>query len=1027
MKLFILLMLSCFAVSAQTPANDWENPAVFAINKEAPRATSLPYADEATAVVDQYPASPYYLLLSGTWKFHWVPKPDDRPMDFYKESYDVSKWADIPVPSNWEMQGYGTPIYTNSNYPFPKNPPYIPHDDNPVGSYRRDFNLPSLWDGRRVFLHFEAGATAMYVWINGQKVGYSQGTKNPAEFDITPYVRSGKNSVSVEVYRWCDGSYLEDQDFWRLSGIERDIYLYSTAQVRVADFFAKPDLDKNYRNGTINMDVTLKNYTTAASNNSIEMKLLDASGKVVAQQNKSIAMAASASVVTNLTAKVNAPKLWSAETPDLYTLVLCLKDASGKAIEYTSSKFGFRKIEITDGCLLVNGKRILIKGTDMHEHNPITGHVQDRETMLKDIQTMKQFNINAVRTSHYPEPTEWYKLCDQYGIYLVDEANLESHGMGYGPANMANDPAWFAAHMDREIRLVERDKNHPSVIFWSLGNECSNGTVFSQAYDWIKQRDKTRFVHFQPAGEGRNTDVVCPMYPSLSVLVNYASKVQTRPFIMCEYAHAMGNSSGNFQEYWDVIATSKYLQGGFIWDWVDQGIQTTDESGRKYFAYGGDFDGYKYTHDENFCANGLVTPDRIPHPGLYEVKKVYQNIHFTLKDILTGTVTVHNEFRFTNLSDYTFRWEMLENGKSIGSGPFELALAPEQQQDVKLLLPAYTKTKGKEYMLNVFAYTKVATEMIPRGHEIAREQFALTPDQYFTAPASSTAALTTSNTNTTVTVTAGDVRMSINKRTGMLSEFSKGNVRLIGSGPEPNFWRAPTDNDFGNNMQKISNVWRMAGQNTRVISADVKESPGQVEVTVKMLLKDVSSDYTVVYTCMADGSLQVQVSYQAGTQELPEMPRFGAFFTLSKEYDNVTWYGRGPWENYSDRLTGSFIGLYQKKVSEMYEPYIRPQEMGNRTDVRWVSLTNSEGKGLRIEGLQPINFTALYNRTEDFDPGLTKKQQHPSDVVPRNNVFLQVDLGQRGVGGDTSWGRLPHDPFLLRANSYSYGYILKAL
>jgi beta-galactosidase len=948
-------------------------------------------------------------------------------MNFFEESFDVSKWAEIPVPSNWELQGYGTPIYSNITYPFPKNPPFIPHEDNPVGSYRRDFNLPASWAGRKVYLHFEGGAAAMYVWINGKKVGYSEGTKNPAEFDITPYVRQGINSVSVEVYRWCDGSYLEDQDFWRLSGIERSVYLYSTAQERIADFFARPDLDKNYRNATLSVDVTLKNFKPTQGSNSLEIKILDKDGKVVVRQNKGVTTPAASPSQMTFALKVNAPALWTAETPNLYTLVLCLRDSKGKAIEYISSRIGFRKVEIRDGMLLVNGKRILVKGTNLHEHNPFTGHTQDKATMLKDIALMKQNNINAVRTSHYPQPVLWYKLCDQYGLYLVDEANVESHGMGYGRDNMAFNPAWYDTHMDREIRLVERDKNHPSVIIWSMGNECSNGTVFQQAYEWIKKRDNTRPVQFEQAGEAPNTDIVCPMYPSINRMKQYASQPQTRPFIMCEYAHAMGNSSGNFQEYWDIIATSKHMQGGFIWDWVDQGLETTDESGRKYLAYGGDFDGYKYTHDENFCANGLVNAYRIPHPGLFEVKKVYQDILFSLKSQEQSIITVHNGFRFRDLSGYSFGWELLENGKKVANGTFTATAGPEQSQDVSLSLPDITRATGKEFVLNVFAFTRDEAPMIPQGHEVAREQFQLTPGTYFQPVSQTTGTLTTNNTNAAVTVTAGDVRISINKRSGQLTEFSKGNNRLLSSGPEPSFWRAPTDNDFGNNFHKLANVWRTAGLNTRVKNVTVNEQPGKVVVKVDMLLKDVSSDYTLEYTCLADGSLQVKVNYQAGAQELPELPRFGNLFTLDRRFDKVTWYGRGPWENYSDRNTASFLGIHERMVADMYEPYIRPQEMGYRTDTRWVSLTDATGHGIRVEGLQPVCFSALFNRSEDMDPGLTKKQQHPTDVIPRNNVFLQIDLNQRGVGGDTSWGALPHEPYRMQAKSYSYGYIIKAL
>ena len=1027
-SLFAALLLP--AVAQNTPAvNDWENPAVFQINREPARATFLPFADKHSAVADIYESSPWYASLNGQWKFQWSPTPDQRPKDFYKTDFNVVNWKEIQVPSNWELKGYGIPIYTNMTYPFVKNPPYIDHSDNPVGSYRRDFQLEPSWNGRRVYLHFEAGTSAMYIWVNGKKVGYTENTKSPAEFDITNYVNPGKNLLAVEVYRWSDGSYLEDQDFWRISGIDRNVYLYSTSNLRVADFFARPDLDSNYKNGSLAVDVKLSNYNKSAKTGVVEASLLDANGKEVFNQTLKIATPADGKKELTFSKNVSSPKLWSSETPYLYSLVLTLKDESGKFIETVATKIGFRKVELKNGQLLVNGKRILVHGVNIHEHHPVTGHYQTMDMMMLDIKMMKQHNINSVRCSHYPENTQWMKLCDKYGIYLVDEANIESHGMGYGTENMAFHAEWDAAHLDRTYSLVERDKNSPSVILWSLGNECSNGDVFLKTYKWIKERDKTRLVQFEQAHEKENTDVVCPMYPSIRYMKEYAARENVkRPFIMCEYSHAMGNSSGNFKEYWDIIRGSKNMQGGFIWDWVDQGFEVTDEVGRKYWSYGGDMGSQHYTNDENFDHNGLVWPDRKPKPGLLEVKKYYQDIYFKATQPEKGLITVANEFHFTNLQNYTFGYEVLKNGEVIKTGTFELNLAPESEKQVQLAMPEMPAADGVEYLLNVYAYTRYGSDVVPQGHELAREQFKLGKANYFAKAIAAKGAVKVTDDKDGVTMEAAGVSVVVNKSSGLLARYKADDQWYFNTKPTPNFWRAPTDNDFGNGMERKCNIWRTAGQNASVKNIAVKQEDGKAVVTADLYLKDVASDYQIVYTMTADGALAVNVSYKAGANELPEMPRFGMIMSLNKEFDNFAYYGRGPWENYSDRNNASFIGLYSSKVSDQYVPYTRPQENGYKTDLRWLTMTNNAGKGIRIEGLQPICASALNNWPEDFDPGLSKKYRHTNDITPnRDEVILSVDLAQRGVGGDNSWGALPHDSYLLKAKEYSYGFVIKPI
>lgn len=1031
---FIFLITGVVVLSGkQVP--DWENPAVFGINKEAPRATFLPYQNEELAIADDYSRSEFYLSLNGIWKFNWVKKPADKPEGFYAENYDVNHWSEIKVPGNWELQGFGTPIYSNITYPFPKNPPFIDHSDNPVGSYKRTFELPASWDGRRVYLHFESGVAAMYIWINGEKVGYSQDTKSQAEFDITKYVKKGTNSIAIEAYRWSDGSYIEDQDFWRISGFDRGIYLYSTEQIRIQDFFAKAGLDKAYKNGLLEVEVDVKRFNKGNVSNSLEIKLLDALGKQIARKVAPVTFTENTETKAVFSHKINNVKPWSNETPNLYTLVLTIKDEKGKLIESTSCKVGFRTVEIKEAQLMVNGKPIMVRGVNLHEHHPYNGHVVDRETMLKDIQVMKQHNINAVRLSHYPQSTLWYKLCDEYGLFLVDEANIESHAMGAEnqgwfdkSKHVAYLPEWADAHMDRAIRMVERDKNHPSVIIWSMGNECGNGPVFYDMYKWIKQRDKTRLVQFEQAAENENTDIVCPMYPGMDHMKRYAARTDvTRPFIMCEYSHAMGNSSGNFQEYFDIMATSKHMQGGFIWDWVDQGLHAVDDSGRKYWAYGGDIGGYKYTHDENFCANGLVTPDRKPHPGLMEVKKVYQDILFKAKDLKNGIISVQNRFLYNDLKDYSFKWILKKNGTPVGEGIILLNQPAGTTKDVKIVLPVVDMVSGSEYFLDVYASTKLASEMIPAGHEVAREQFSLNGNNYFTAPTLKEGKLEVSNKQNQIDVIAGDIQIVISKRSGQLSQYAyKGKNLLIG-GPEPDFWRAPIDNDFGNGMPSKLNVWRAAGKNRQINSIDVKENANSVVVTVDYLLTDVVSNYKLVYTILADGKVQVDADWKAGAENLPELPRFGMQMQLSNEFNHFRYYGRGPWENYSDRKTASFMGIYGSIVAEQAFDYIRPQENGNKTDVRWLTLTNEHGLGIKIEGLQPLSVKVAHNPAEDLDPGFTKKQQHPSDVTPRHQVFLNVDLKQRGVGGDNSWGAYPHQPYLLLEKEYQYSYIISII
>lgn len=1039
MKVIEIILLSCAAMGCAVPASavDWENPGVFAEGREVPRATLFPFATVEAALGGDFDASPYFRSLNGQWRFRYSPRPADRPVGFHTVGYDISSWDSITVPSNWEMQGYGTPIYTNITYPFPANPPYIAHDDNPVGSYKRTFDIPADWAGRRVYLHFDGSTAGMYVWVNGRKAGYVQSTKNPAEFDITDLVRQGGNELACEVYRWTDGSYLEDQDFWRLSGIDRDVYLYSTADTRIADMFARAGLDGRYRDGELSVDVTLDNRSADDARRTLTLTLYDADGKKVVSRHKNVDLPAGRPTNITFDARIAKVNKWSGETPYLYTLVATLADRRGNVIESTSARVGFRKVEIKDSRLMVNGKPLEVHGVNLHEHHQTNGHVVDSATMIDDIRTMKQHNINAVRMSHYPQSPLWYELCDRYGLYLVDEANIEIHGLGadlQGPYDKSRHPAhrpqWKEAILDRQYTLVERDKNHPSVIVWSMGNECGNGANFQAAYDWIKSRDTTRPVQFEQAGEGANTDIVCPMYPLVDDMKRYAARTDvTRPYIMCEYAHAMGNSTGNFPEYFEIIRSSPHMQGGFIWDWVDQGLLARDENGDPYWAYGGDFGAYRYTHDENFCINGLVQPDRTPHPGLAEVKKVYQDIQFTSADPRSGAVTVANNFHYRNFDRYRLSWELLENGRVAARGEMDAVDIPAgTQKTVRLPLPATDFDNGSEYHLSVYALTCEGDDLIPAGHEVAREQFAIAgKDRFMPAGPARGSVVMDESADAYVFDTDSGVRVAVDRRTGSLAEYSVGGRPLLTRSPEPSFWRAPTDNDRGNGAHIRLNAWRCAGQNRRLVSLEHTVADSLHHVTVGYRLPDVSADYTLVYTVYPDGRLGIAATVE-GDGDMPELMRFGMQMALDSRYDNFSWYGRGPGENYADRNTASFMGVWSGKVADQFYPYIRPQETGNKTGVRWASLTDGNGRGIMVHGLQPLDVSALDVTPENLDPGLLKHQMHNSDVRhDRHKVYLNVDLGQRGLGGDDSWGRPPHAPYQLSDRRYSYGFVISPL
>lgn len=1039
MRHLFLFIFSAFTGSnvlgQQFSFKEWENPTLVELNKEKPHTTLIPFTNEKAVIADNEFASPFYKSLNGTWKFNYVDKPADRPTNFFTENFNDKNWKNIAVPSNWEIQGFGVPIYTNSIYPFPANPPFIPHSYNPVGSYRTAFDVPTNFNGKDVMLHFGSISGMAYIWVNGKEVGYTKAAKTPAEYNITQYLKPGKNLLAVQVFRWHDGSYLEDQDFWRLSGIERNVFLLARNKTCVTDYEVNANLTNNYKSGIVSPWFNIKSDKVGTY--TIHVAAKDASGKTVFEAWQKANLKKGDNKIVLKETVIENVKQWSSEYPNLYNFIFHLKDASNTAIEYAGCEIGFRKVEIKNSQVLVNGIPIYVKGVNRHEHDEYLGHVPTKEMMLKDIQLFKQFNINTDRTCHYPNDELWYKLCNKYGIFLVDEANIEVHGMGANyqrKYDTVPHPAyrkeWVPAFTDRINRMIERDKNHPSIIFWSIGNECGNGQVFKDNYLYIKQRDPSRPVMFEQASKEWNTDIVAPMYPPIDSMKRYAARKDMRPFIMCEYSHAMGNSSGNFDEYWDIMYGSKQMQGGCIWDWVDQGFAQKDAYGRKFWAYGGDLGSHMFRNDENFCANGLVDASRNPHPGLYEVKKFYSYILFTNFDVSTSKLHIKNVHDFTNLNNYTFKFEILENGKIIKSGNFNVDLDARNETDISLPI-SNTFEPNKEYFLNVYAVTKNKQPLVEVGHEVASHQFKLNESNYFNniLAAITNGNIAKKNQGNTLSLTANNITVEINTKTGVLINYTKNKIPILAKMPEPYFWRATTDNDWGNKLQNNAGVWRNAHENKTVKNVTVNDvSKDSIQITVLYNLDYINANYQLVYTFLKNGALKIQSSIDLSTAgNLPEIPRMGMRFDVDESYTQLSYYGRGPWENYADRKHAAHIGIYNQSTNQQYVTYIRPQANGNRHDTRWIQLKNESGNGVLIEALQPIGFSAMPYYDEDFDAGNTKKNRHINDVVERPIICVQVDGWQRGVGGDNSWGMPPHKQYRLTEKQYSYTYILKPL
>lgn len=1028
-KIFFLLILFPVIMNAQD-LPEWQDPQIVEVNRTEPHTTLFPYESRDLALKNERKESDYFINLNGLWKFNWVRKPTDRPADFYKEDFDVNNWDEIKVPANWEMQGYGVPVYVNIAYEWTQNPdpPSVPVDYNPVGSYRRTFNIKEEWMERQIFIHFGAVKSAFYIWVNGEKVGYSQGSKTPAEFDITKYVRKGENVLAVEVYRWSDGSWLECQDFWRISGIERDVYLYSTPRVHIFDFFAKSTLTNFYRDGNLDLDVTLKNYSDENSRCELKMSLLK-EGKVVLEENQTVRIKKNSEDNISLYSEIPGVKQWSAEIPELYTLVLELTERKGQDLEVISTKIGFRTSEIKHGQFLVNGVPVTIKGVNRHEHDEFEGHVVSRKSMLKDISLMKQNNINTVRTSHYPNDPYWYELCDKYGLYVIDEANIESHGIGYNPEKtLGNNPVFKKSHLDRTERMVERDKNHASVIIWSLGNEAGDGVCFDATYDWIKSRDDSRPVQYERAEGGRNTDIFCPMYWRIPDILKYVIEVKEKPLIQCEYAHAMGNSTGNFKDYWNVIEANDQLQGGCIWDWVDQGIAKYTEEGKKYWAYGGDFGPEDVPSDGTFCINGLVFPDRTPHPGLNEVKKVYQFISFEPVNFSFDEIKITNKYDFRTLNNFAIYWELETEGEILQQGTLmNPALNAGESKIYTLGIEPFKPEPGNEYFLNLTAFQLNGDELIPSGHIFAWDQFKVPVPGKISDKKTDPGSKVVFEKREDLNIEAAGVIFSFSKEDGFLRSVMKDSVEYLTKSLQINFWRAPVENDWGSKMPERLGVWRYAGRNAVLRSLEHEQNKaGYYAVYVKYWLPDIESYYYIRYEINGDGAMRVNCQLEPGENPVPELPRFGITLAIPGDYKSLQWYGRGPHENYQDRKESAIVGLYNSSVEDQYVSYIAPEENGYKTDTRWITLRDPSGTGVMFAGNSLISFSALHFTNED----LTREKRdgmHTIDLVPGEDVYLNLDLAQMGVGGDNSWGARPHAKYSLPFGDYEYGFTIKIM
>ena len=1029
------------------PLNDWENHKLPHRNRLQPRAYFTPFHSVQAALSAERGASEWFRLLNGTWKFHHAPSVAEAPEQFFDEECDVSGWDDIHVPWSWQCQGYDYPHYTNCPFPFPTDPPRVP-TENPTGSYRREFSVPENWTGRQVVLHFEGVDSAFYVWVNGREVGFSKGSRIPAEFDISQFIRPGANTLAVRVMRWSDGSYLEAQDMWWLSGIFRDVYLVAFPKVSLFDFAVQTDLDADYRDSVLRVKALLNNTMPAdAPGCKLSAQLLDAQGKAVAAEGlaKSADVPANSQAQIELVANISNPHKWNAEQPYLYTLLLTLGDADGNVMEVASTKVGFRKVELTDSNFLVNGKAIMLKGANRHDHHPDTGKAVSLDAMLEDVLLMKQHNLNAVRTSHYPNDARFLDLCDEHGLYVIDECDVETHGFALvgDISRVSNDPEWETVYVDRMQRMVQRDKNHPCVIMWSLGNEAGFGCNHETMAAYGRKVDPTRLIHYEADRLLKTADVLSVMYPTLEYVTQVgegtnnpphepqndeekalAVKLSRAPFICCEYAHAMGNGPGNLKEYWELFYKYDRIQGGCVWDWIDQGLRKWTPDGEDYFAYGGDFG--DEPNDAQFLINGLIFPDRTPSPGLIEYKKVLEPVQTEAIDLARGKLRLINRYDFADLSGLRCSWSVEADGKVIESGGLALPGVPAGKTGeltVPFSMPA-APMPGSEYHLNV-SYTLAAdTSWAPAGHELAWAQFRLPVDAP-AAPAVHTASTPTIRCGkvcNSIEVSGADFDLVFDTVYGRIASWRHHGMPLLQAGPRLNFWRAPTDNDAW-----FKKPWTDAGLNNmkhRIDSVECEclgDTAARITVATRIAppVYDRAFVCELVYTVFGSGDVIVQVQGVPQGEWPENIPRIGLQMALAPELENVSWYGRGPGESYVDIREAARVGLYSCTVDDLYTPYVFPQENGNRTDVRWAAFANIRGMGLMAQGDPLLNFSAHWFTTQDFD-----QARHTCELEPRDWITLNLDHAHHGIGSG-SCGPATLEKYWLRPEEFSFRMRLK--
>ncbi len=1096
--IFFWAILSCINIlqlRAQ-PIPYWKDMHVLSVNKEKPRTTFMSYDNRVNAISKNYENSPYYRLLNGTWKFYYTDAYYKLPENITDPTFSLSGWKDIKVPGNWEIQGFGIPVYVNLNYEFcPKNPnpPALP-EENPAGVYRREIEIPANWMDRDIYLHIAGAKSGVYVYINGKEVGYNEDSKNPAEFLINRFVREGKNTLVLKIFRWSTGSYLECQDFFRISGIERDVFIWSQPKVSVRDFKIASILDNSYKNGIFRLDMEVKNTGPAPTDIQVSYELIDASGKTVSTDTRTIPLSSKEQKEVNFAADIRQVKSWTAESPYLYTLLMTIRQ-NNEVKEVIPFNVGFRRFEMKESDHLIQGKKqilfyvngqpIKFKGVNIHEVSPVGGHYVTPEEMKRNFELMRLNNINSVRLSHYPQDRKFYEMCDEYGLYVYDEANIESHGMRYDlkkGGSLGNNPDWLENHLWRTENMYERNKNYPCVTIFSLGNEAGNGYNFYQTYLWMKEKEKNlmnRPVCYERALWEWNTDMYVPQYPSTSWLEEIGKSGADRPVIPSEYAHAMGNSTGDFHGQWNAIYAYPHLQGGYIWEWMDHALLAYNKEGKPYWAYGGDY-GKNQPSDGNFVADGIIGPDQQPHPGMNEVKYNHQNIGFKAVDLSKGEIEITNRFYFTDLSGYQIKYKIFRNEKVIKEASIPLNLQPQESTTVSLPVASLKKEAGVEYFINFEVTSKKSERLVPAGHLIAYDQFELPFLQNNKSEVSSKGPrLTFSSNDQEIVVTSEKLRFVLDLQKGVITSYQVDGLEFFQDrfGIRPNFWRAPNDNDYGNQAPKRLQIWKESGKNLQIVDYSIREQEDNVLLTIDYLLA-AGNHFIMNYEIFPSGMVKIDTRFtslttqeeNAGKSQAElaatfsprsqsdklrrseiEVPRIGVRFRLPAEMNRIEYFGRGPEENYIDRKSGSLVGLYQTTAEKMYVPYVRPQENGHRTDVRWMKVTSPKGKGLLIRATEKLEFNALRNSVEDFDcqesdapyqwhnfsqqeidernendaKNRIPKQTHIDDIHPRNFVEICLDWRQQGVGGYDSWGARPIPEATIYADrTYEWSFFL---